>query len=95
MGENPVASTERRKVARRIYATLRAEEVPLLLAEVPASGVLSAAPCRAAPALPRCIPLGRADSVVICQRYLLPSAPAQRSPLSTLHQGPIPDQQKA
>src|SRR5947207_8473849 len=36
VGENPVASTERRKVARRIYATLRAEEVPLLLAEVPA-----------------------------------------------------------
>src|SRR5207248_2195839 len=36
VGENPVASTERRKVAKRIYATLRAEEVPLLLAEVPA-----------------------------------------------------------
>src|SRR5438874_1331584 len=36
VGENPVASTERRKVARRIYATLRAEEVPLLLAEGPA-----------------------------------------------------------
>src|SRR5438270_516234 len=36
VGENPAASTERRKVARRIYATLRAEEVPLLLAEVPA-----------------------------------------------------------
>src|SRR2546427_3468499 len=35
VGENPVASTERRKVARRICATLRAEEVPLLLAEVP------------------------------------------------------------
>src|SRR3954447_25179490 len=36
VGENPAASTERRKVARRIYATLRAKEVPLLLAEVPA-----------------------------------------------------------
>src|SRR3989442_709186 len=36
VGENPVVSTERRKIARRIYATLRAEEVPLLLAEVPA-----------------------------------------------------------
>ena len=36
VGENPVASTERRKVARRIYATLRAEEVPPLLAELPA-----------------------------------------------------------
>src|SRR5205814_8005196 len=36
VGENPVASTERRKVAKRVYATLRAEEVPLLLAEVPA-----------------------------------------------------------
>src|SRR3954468_8340503 len=36
VGENPVASTERRKVARRIYATLRAEEVPVLLAQVPA-----------------------------------------------------------
>ena len=35
VGENPVASTERRKVAKRFYATLRAEEVPLLLAEVP------------------------------------------------------------
>ncbi len=35
VGENPVASTERRKVARRIHATLRAEEVPLLLAQVP------------------------------------------------------------
>src|SRR5438067_5192351 len=36
VGENPVASTERRKVAKRVYATLRAEEVPLLLGEVPA-----------------------------------------------------------
>src|SRR6266850_580081 len=36
VGENPVASTERRKVAKRVYATLRGEEVPLLLAEVPA-----------------------------------------------------------
>src|SRR6266850_1278005 len=36
VGENPVASTERRKVPKRVYATLRAEEVPLLLAEVPA-----------------------------------------------------------
>ena len=36
VGENPVAFTERRKVAKRVYATLRAEEVPLLLAEVPA-----------------------------------------------------------
>src|SRR5438105_7407747 len=35
VGENPVASTERRKVAKRVYATLRAEEVPLLLAEIP------------------------------------------------------------
>ena len=35
VGENPVASTERRKVPKRVYATLRAEEVPLLLAEVP------------------------------------------------------------
>src|SRR5205814_9454082 len=35
VGENPVASTERRKVAKRMYATLRAEEVPLLLAEIP------------------------------------------------------------
>src|SRR6266481_1956891 len=35
VGENPVASTERRKVAKRAYATLRGEEVPLLLAEVP------------------------------------------------------------
>src|SRR5438445_3508202 len=35
VGENPVASTERRKVAKRVYATLRAEEVPLLLAQVP------------------------------------------------------------
>ena len=35
IGENPVASTERRKVPKRVYATLRAEEVPLLLAEVP------------------------------------------------------------
>src|SRR5213082_286859 len=36
VGENPVASTERRRVAKRVYATLRAEEVPLLLAEIPA-----------------------------------------------------------
>jgi integrase len=36
VGENPTASTERRKVAKRVYATLRAEEVPLLLAKIPA-----------------------------------------------------------
>src|SRR5882724_3172021 len=36
VGENPAASTERRKTAKRVYATLRTEEVPLLLGEVPA-----------------------------------------------------------
>ena len=35
IGENPVASAERRKVPRRMYATLRAEEVPAFLEQVP------------------------------------------------------------
>ena len=34
-GQNPVARVPRRRVLRRIYATLQAEEVPLLLAHVP------------------------------------------------------------
>ena len=34
-GPNPVASAERRKVAKKAYATLRADEVPVFLAHVP------------------------------------------------------------
>ena len=34
-GPNPVSSAERRSVPKKAYATLRAEEVPLLLANVP------------------------------------------------------------
>src|SRR5262249_28963607 len=36
-GPNPIADVERRKVPKRAYATLRAEEVPVLLPHVEAS----------------------------------------------------------
>lgn len=36
IGPNPLAATEPRRVPRRTYATLRAEEVPLFLQQVPA-----------------------------------------------------------
>ena len=44
-GANPIADVERRRVPKRAYATLRAEEVPILLAHVPPEwlGIFAAA----------------------------------------------------